>query len=75
VAPPIVKVSKEGTQQVEYSKKRRTRYEIEFDSGNEVPFQVRWNWKIKNDLLAFILKSVGFSQSLPGFRQAVFIFI
>jgi hypothetical protein len=38
------------------------RCETGFDSGNGAPFQVRWNWKIENDLCAFIAKSMDFSQ-------------
>jgi hypothetical protein len=34
----------------------------ESDSANKEPLQVRWNWKIKNNLYVFIPKSMGFSQ-------------
>jgi hypothetical protein len=57
----IIKVSNKGTKFFGCSKERG-KSEIRFDSGNGALSQVSWNWKIENDLCAFIAKSMDFSQ-------------
>ena len=49
---------------MDYSKDRKIRLVIRFDSGNGEPLQVNWNRRIRIRLYAFIPKSMGFSQSL-----------
>jgi len=33
---------------MDYTEEREIRWETRFDSGNEAPFQVRWNRRIRN---------------------------
>ena len=61
--PPFVRVLNRGTQYVNYSKERKIRSEIELDSVDGKPLQVRWSMKTKTILNEFIPISMGSSQT------------